>query len=229
MSDIKNKHAMIDIESMGLTPGCPVLTIGLVWFDPENNGWSPAYEGFYAKLDFLEVVENYKEGLTAGTLQWWLGQSDEARAELTTSEGAMGVKEGLQALASHIHDTSEQSNLRDVYVWGNSNKFDLGLLEFMFDKEGIEVPWNYARDMNCRTIVWLAKVLLGLKRPDMLAGTAHNALDDARHQARYVTQMVQALAEYMPQAEVAYDNHDDGRIGGPVVDSGCDARGTGDC
>lgn len=205
MSDILNKHLMIDLETMGLKPGSPVLTIGAVWFDPERNGWRPDYEGFYVKLDFLEVVERYKDGLTAETLQWWLGQTDEARAELTDAEGTVSVAKGLTALSDFIRDSSEREDLRDVYVWGNSNKFDLGLLEFMYDKEGIDIPWNYARDMNCRTIVWLAKVLIGMKRPKIVQGVTHNALDDARHQARYVEEMVIAIDDRVIDTREGYD------------------------
>ena len=187
-----NKHAMIDIETLGRRPGCPVLSIGVVWFDPECNGWKPRHKGFYVKFDFQEVVDICRDGLDPATIAWWMQQSDDARKELVSSEGTTELVPGLQAMAQFLTHHSEDKDLRDVYVWGNSNLFDLGILQYLYDHFGLDVPWHYARDMNVRTVVWMAKTFFGIERPAM-SGTAHNALDDARHQAEYVTQMVQTM------------------------------------
>ena len=127
------------------------------------------------------------------TIAWWLKQSDAALQDLVAETGTVDLIAGLHAIQRFLMQQSEREDLRDVYVWGNSNLFDLGILQHLFDKYDMQVPWHYARDMNVRTIVWMAKTFFGIDRPGMADGTEHNALDDARHQAEYVEMMVKAI------------------------------------
>lgn len=208
MSEVPNKHAMIDIETLGRRPGAPVLSIGVVWFDPENNRWKPKHKGFYVKFDFKEVADICREGLDVETIAWWMKQGDAARHELIDDTSTTPLVPGLEALSQFLTHHSESKDLRDVYVWGNSNLFDLGIIQYLYDYFGLDVPWHYSRDMNCRTIEWMAKTFFGIDRPKM-EGTAHNALDDARHQARYITQMVQAMVGGSGHANDGGDIADD--------------------
>jgi hypothetical protein len=195
MPDILNKHLMIDIETMGTKTGAPVMSIGAVWFDPEGNGWVPSYKALYVKFEPTEAIEFCKEGLTADTILWWMQQNEAARSELTNKEGTVSVADGAVALSEFILSESQRADRRDVYVWGNSDTFDIGLLQNLYEKLHMATPWNYGRDMNCRTIVWQAKTVLGMERPDMIKGVAHNALDDAQHQAQYIESMCEALRD----------------------------------
>lgn len=193
MAKILNKHAMIDIETLGTRPGAPVLSIGVVWFDPEANGWVPRHKGFYVRINFEDVCTVMKDGIDPSTIAWWLAQSDAAREELTREKGTVPIKAGLEALSSFLLHHSECPETKDIYVWGNDDVFDIGLLNAAYDAVGVQVPWRYNRPQNVRTVVWMADVLCGMKRPKMTEGTEHNALDDARHQAEYVTDMVRAI------------------------------------
>jgi len=57
-------------------------------------------------------------------------------------------------------------------------------------------PWFFANDRDVRTIVDLGRQLRNIdpKKDLELEGTAHNALDDAKFQVRYVSAIYQALA-----------------------------------
>jgi hypothetical protein len=185
---------MIDIETLGTKPGAPVTSIGACWFDPEQTNWMngtarPAYPGYW-RINVEEVINLCRDGITGSTLLWWMEQSEQARKELTNKAGTVTVRQALQGLRQMIMNQSEVVYHRDVYVWGNSNLFDMGLLEHLYQKLNIDIPWHYSRDMNVRTITWLAKMLHGVERPEMPEGMAHNAFNDAQHQARYVQSMV---------------------------------------
>lgn len=195
---VPNKHIMIDIETLGTQPGCAVVAIGAVWFDLEDNGWRPKHKGYYAEV-LLEDAMKHGQA-SAGTLAFWMKQDDNARKFLTNDVGKVSLKTALQGLDGFIGHQSEDKDRRDVYVWGNCNKFDLGNLEAMYDALNLPYPWNYGRGQNVRTVVWLAQQFFGCDKPDMKAGrTAHNALDDAIHQAEYITQMVRTIRGVTPQ------------------------------
>ncbi|MED8996081.1 3'-5' exonuclease, partial [Escherichia coli] len=55
-------------------------------------------------------------------------------------------------------------------------------------------PWRYTNDRDVRTIVQLGEAV-GFYAKNMIPfeDTPHNALDDARHQAKYVSAIWQKL------------------------------------
>lgn len=192
MTEVPNKHIMIDIETLGTEPGSAVASIGAVWFDPEDNGWHPKHRGYYAEV-LLEDALRYGTA-SAGTVKWWMGQSDEARHFLTNDEGKVPLVTALAGLSSFIERQSDDRNHRDVYVWANGPEFDCSNLAAMYEACDLKVPWNYGRCQSVRTIVWMARQFFECEKPPFRAGrTAHNALDDAIHQAEYVTQMVRKI------------------------------------
>ncbi len=194
---VPNKHLMIDIETLGTQPGCAVVSIGAVWFDPEDNGWHPRHRGYYAEV----LLEDALRCGTAspGTLQFWLSQTPDAREFLTNDKGKVSLVNALTGLSGFIRHQSEDDNLRDIYVWANGPEFDCSNLGAMYDALDLPVPWNYGRNQSVRTIVWAARQFFGCDKPPFKAGrTAHNALDDAIHQAEYVTQMVRTIRGAIP-------------------------------
>lgn len=203
MSEMPNKHLMIDIETLDTKPGAAITAIGAVWFDPEDNAWRPTHRGFYVEV-LLEDAMKYGT-VSPSTLKFWMKQDDDARRFLTNDTGKVTLQHALQSLDAFIGHQSKHRERRDVYVWGNCNKFDLGILEAMYDKLEMAYPWNYGRGQNVRTVVWMATELFGCEKPAMKPGrTAHNALDDAIHQAEYVTEMIRTIRG-MPDDSVRAD------------------------
>ena len=62
-------HAMIDLETLDVTPQATVLTVGGVKFDPHNN--SEPHSEFYYKLD----LDSQDRSVNDSTIAWW-GQQD---------------------------------------------------------------------------------------------------------------------------------------------------------
>ena len=90
-------HIMLDIETLGTTPGCVIASIGACTFAPESG--EVARQTFY---DLIDIGDAVGAGLTIeyGTVLWWLRQSDEARAEITRQDARSPLKEALDNLSA---------------------------------------------------------------------------------------------------------------------------------
>jgi DNA polymerase III epsilon subunit-like protein len=74
---------MIDLETLGTSPDCTVLTIGGVKFDP--NQVSNPYQEFYYRFDVDEQLEKGRTTLQS-TLDWWARQEKSVRDEALGDE-----------------------------------------------------------------------------------------------------------------------------------------------
>lgn len=164
-------HCMIDIETMGTRPNAPLLTIGAVKFDPEDGSMG---QEFYRAIDLTDALHH---GSPDGeTMKWWLTQSEPARKALVA---------GKTPLADALTDLRAlYSNWDNVKVWGNGPSFDMTITEYAFKRAiGQSAPWKFWNIRDCRTVADLK----GIRPPAIAKGTHHNALDDAKHQAEWVS------------------------------------------
>lgn len=159
-------QVMLDLETLGKIPGSIILSIGAVKF-----GDGLIFEEFYARID-AESAEAIGLVMDASTVLWWLRQSEEARREiLLPGEPIIPV---LTRFAAWLGET-------DADVWANSPTFDCELLAAAYSKTLIARPWKHWNERDYRTARKLLPEIQ-MERP----GTHHNALDDARFQARYL-------------------------------------------
>lgn len=85
-------------------------------------------------------------------------------------------------------------NPKYLKVWGNGATFDNVILRGAYERAGQVCPWQFWNDHDVRTIVTLGRVVgFDPKRDMPFDGVAHNALADARHQAKYVSAIWQKL------------------------------------
>ena len=180
------KNIMVDLETLGTVPGCSILSIGAVAFDPESGELG---EEFYV------VVRRSSNGVfglheDAQTLQWWGSQSDEARQVLRDSED-MEESTPLNTALECFKYYLVQFNLNKVEVWGNGSDFDNAILAVAYQKVGLELPWKFWNNRCYRTLKAEYKGTSRLIRK----GTYHNALDDARCQAEHAIQILREKAE----------------------------------
>lgn len=79
-------------------------------------------------------------------------------------------------------------------IWGNGANFDNTILRRSYERQGIPCPWRYYNDRDVRTIVELGKAIdFDARTAIPFEGERHNALDDARYQAKYVSVIWQKL------------------------------------
>ncbi|EFN8539324.1 exonuclease [Escherichia coli O117] len=178
-------HLMIDLETMGTNTNAPIVVIGAVFFDPQTGEIGPV---FYIVISLTDAM-NTGAVPDGGTIEWWLKQSSEARAAILTDQ--VKLKDALSRFREFINEYSDE---KLVQVWGNGATFDNAILRTSYERLDIPCPWRYYNDRDVRTIVELGKTIdFDARTVIPFEGVHHNALDDARHQAKYVTATIQKL------------------------------------
>jgi hypothetical protein len=172
-------EAMVDIETLGRSPYAPLLSIGACAFSFDDK---PIEDTFYVAIDITSSIEL---GLRpdGDTIKWWAQQEDAARSRAFNDPDAVTLPLALDAF-------TEWFNSRPMHVWGNSARFDLGLLEAAYKSCRKEVPWEWWKERCYRT----TKSMPGAKAvPLQRFGTHHNALDDAISQAVHLRELYRKL------------------------------------
>ncbi|EEZ0933388.1 exonuclease [Escherichia coli] len=175
-------HLMIDIETMGKNPNAAIISIGAIFFDPQTGDMGP---------EFSKTIDLDTAGgvIDRDVIKWWLKQSREAQSAIMTDE--IPLDDALLQLREFIDENSGEFF---VQVWGNGANFDNTILRRSYERQGIPCPWRYYNDRDVRTIVELGKAIdFDARTAIPFEGERHNALDDARYQAKYVSAIWQKL------------------------------------
>jgi len=174
---------MVDLETVGNKPGCGILSIGAVFFDAKA-GELGAEHYEVVRLSTCEAV-----GLVSdqSTLDWWAGQSPEARQVLTQAGKKSGNVEFTKAL-ENFDKFLAPAGRRSVRVWGNGSDFDNAILAVAYGKAGVQQGWEFWNNRCYRTLKGFVPQLKAVR-----TGTYHNALDDAKTQAVHACQLLKHL------------------------------------
>lgn len=179
-------HLMIDLETMGNKPNAPIVSIGAVFFEPSTGELG---EEFYR-------VVSLKSSMDGGavpdpdTIMWWMQQSEEARTAICDKD-AITISAALIKLNTFIRDNADPAK---VQVWGNGATFDNVILRASYEREFVPCVWKFWNDRDVRTIVELGRTIgINPRRDIPFEGDMHNALADAKHQAKYVSAIWQRL------------------------------------
>ncbi|EFG3614151.1 TPA: 3'-5' exoribonuclease [Escherichia coli] len=175
-------HLMIDLETMGKNPDAPIASIGAVFFDPQTGEQGP---------EFSKIIDMGTCGGTVdiSTIEWWLQRSGEARAAILADR--IPLDDALLQLREFIDENSGEFF---VQVWGNGANFDNVILRRSYERQEIPCPWRYTNDRDVRTMVALGLVMdFDARNVTTFEGERHNALHDARYQAKYVSAIWQKL------------------------------------
>lgn len=178
-------HLMIDLETMSTANNAAIISIGAVFFEPTTGELG---ETFYCNVDLADCQQ---KGLSidADTIMWWMKRDEQVRAAF--SKESHQLHSALNTLLGFI---ISRATPRTLQVWGNGASFDNVILRNAYAAAGATLPWDYYNDRDVRTIVEIGRSLgINPKKDIPLEGTAHNALDDAIHQARYVSQIWQQI------------------------------------
>lgn len=181
-TDTDTERVMLDIETLGTTPGAAVVAVGAAKFtvDQLNRSTPPGktpyeiIEDTYERTISISSCEEAGLTLDGDTVEWWLSQDDEAQATII----------GGDELESVLTDFSEWLEGVDE-IWGNDPAFDCVLLSAAYDAVGVEKPWDYSQRRCYRTIKEL-----GEKPSIDQTGTKHSAVDDAVYQARVAAELL---------------------------------------
>ena len=201
------RHFMLDLETRGNTPGCHILSIGLIAFDPLAADIDEVFadDGFYTVVS-KESCHEALLHIDQSTMDWWGRQSTSAREVLAHSEGENAVPLH-EALIAAVDYTAQHVPPRNALIWGNGADFDNPILTVAARMVRSQLPW--VRGIESPNLPWqwgnrcyrTIKNLGEIFGPEWAAppvtrsGTYHNALDDAKTQALHMWDICTRLAK----------------------------------
>lgn len=193
MYELYELPVSIDLETAGLSPDAPILSIGAVRFvkNPTEMLLHPA-----ERHEFSVTIDlKGQTAIDSSTFYWWLRQSDEAREAVAQSEGGLSLSNALRALWQWLQ--------ADAFVAGSQSNFtgelwirgdrDSCWLEEAHKRCGIKPGYKFGMVRDQRTMVAFAEAR-GVVMPHR-SGVAHDALEDARYQA----ECLQAIFQRWPE------------------------------
>lgn len=165
---------MLDLETLGRRPFSAILSIGACALRLDDSTEPTVRDVFYQPIELQSCIDAGLR-IEGETLEWWMGQTPDA-VKVFTDSTRVKLPLALDAFTDWLQS-------RPLKLWGNSAKFDLGILESAYFALGKTVPWGF-RDERCYRTV---KELPGAKAISLeRVGTYHNALDDAISQALHL-------------------------------------------
>lgn len=169
-------HLMLDLETFGSDSDSVICSIGAVEFDI-NTGKTGRQ--FYQKIDVQSCLDVGLK-VSGATLMWWLRQSEDARRELYDAkpEHVCVVLQNFRMFFDTLG--------KDVQIWGNSNRFDMGILETAYKKNFVKIPWDFRKERDVRTLVSFRPEI---QKATIFEGTAHNPIADCIFQITYCTKI----------------------------------------
>jgi len=185
MTEIANDrrlgHVMLDLETMGNKSNSVICSLGAVEFDIETGETG---REFYTRIDMQSCLER---GLivNADTVEWWLQQSEKARMAIATGE-KKNIAQALYEFKLYL----EKLGANTVQIWGNSARFDMGILEDAHRACNLKEPWNFRCERDVRTLVSFAPQV---KEHYPKTGIEHEPIDDCKFQIGYCTSIWQKI------------------------------------
>ena len=166
---------MLDLETMGTASNSAIIAIGACYFDTVTGELG---DEFYREVN-LKSANDCGGVIDPSTVIWWMNQSDDARNKFAKNNKAGHIMTVLAELSTWFKDGS--------IVWGNGSSFDNTILRNAYERSSLNAPWEFWNDRDVRTIVDLG-LSVGVRRDQFIFdGVAHYALDDAKHQVKYVS------------------------------------------
>jgi hypothetical protein len=168
---------MLDLETLGTRPGCVILTLGAVKFDPYSL--KEPGPGIYFRVDVDEQTALGRE-VQEDTMQWWLEQVEDVREEALGEHDRVSLNTMYRDLNRFLVGVDN--------IWAQGPLFDFAILEHLYRQMGWPTPWHYWQIRDSRT-------LFGVHGDPRVKGKAglHNALEDCVSQATAVQQIYNRL------------------------------------
>lgn len=178
MSAINNGeiNVMLDLETLGVKPGCKILSIGATVFGlPDIRAIRHEFERTVSLVgqDRMDTPE-------PETLDWWSKQGEEAKS--ISWSGITPITQCLDDFNQWLNLMREGDLSVKINIWGKGATFDEPILAEAMRRYGVVPAWNYKGAMCYRTLEAIGNAL-GLALPSMPQDQAHIAINDVRYQA----------------------------------------------
>lgn len=184
-------NIMLDLETLGIKPGCKILSIGACTF-LYGEGRNEVCDYFSVPVD-VDAQEKMDDP-DIKTMQWWEAQSQEAKDAAFHSTGKQSLAVALTLFVDWVHDlaTRKEIDPSKIYIWGKGATFDLPILEEACRRYCITTSWTFRAGLCHRTLYKIGK-WLNIEEPEF-DGYRHNAFHDAIHQAKYANRIFHVIS-----------------------------------
>lgn len=182
---MKYTDLMLDIETAGREPGCAIIQIAAVPFNINTGEISENTFEMSINLDH-QIKNGYK--FDKGTLAWWHRTNETLFQKLSKSENKY-VEVGIE-FQKYFNSLKNHNKIR---VWGNSNRFDIGILNGWYRRSigyTFNAFWNTWLERDVRTT---SCMLPDIKKNMEFIGEQHNAIHDCIHQIKYCYKTIKKL------------------------------------
>jgi hypothetical protein len=167
-------HLMVDIETMGHKSSSAIISIGAVEFDIETGETGAE---FYRNVSLQSCIDAGLK-MTPETVMWWMQQTNKARADVLVNN--VHINHALYEFAQFCN--------KEYQIWGNSVRFDLGILENACDAIKMPICWDFRKERCVRTLVSFC--------PEVKENHTYNALADCYNQIDYCSKIWNSLSNY---------------------------------
>lgn len=178
---MSNYHIMLDLETFGTSHDAAIIQIGACYFDPDTGkiGKSICLN--------IDLIDSQKHGqFDAVTLSWWFKQNQQAIESVINNIHRYPLAYALKKFNTFIK--------KGTRIWCHST-FDMPILMNAYKATGISPSFGYRDTRDIRTIVDLSDMIFGKEKCEVTRiGIHHNALDDCKYQAAYVSMNIHKIS-----------------------------------
>lgn len=163
---------MVDIECLGVAPDALILTIAAVAFDPFTYRIDHEHSLYFR----IAPDSQPDRKIDDATVSWWSQQPKIAQEEAFSEQDRVPLPEALHKLSALLW--------RSKRVWANGICYDMTILEHAYKQFEINLPWQYFKVMDARTVF---KLLPAVGKPQ----NNHHAFHDCVNQIGMLQQVFQ--------------------------------------
>jgi len=171
---------MIDLETLGTGDGAAIIQIGACRFDIGTGEIDEDTFLLNIRWDGADFGT-----IEPGTLAWWLTQDEAVREKVFDQNGATYLAQALTRFSSWIATGGAVKT-----VWAKGADFDVRLLRQACERNGINMPFQYWKGRDMRTIV---KTLDPDGRAVVPNEMAHDALADCKSQVAHLVAVLKSV------------------------------------
>lgn len=172
-------RVMIDLETLGTEPGCPIVSLGAVFFNDIQ---------IIGEYEWVITSSScYRLGLdlvSPATEDWWDEQEPSVKKVLDMHLNDEG--DSLRWVLEKFSILCTKANIQEV--WGNGSDFDNKILAYAYKTAGMAAPWKFWQNRCFRTLKALFPEI-----PYALPATPHDALCDAYAQAIHTIKCLEKI------------------------------------
>lgn len=168
---------MLDLETLGQGNKAALTSIGACKFTT-----SEILDSFHVAID-PGSCQNVGLEIDASTVMWWFAIERREALDRWLRMEKLDIASALLGFSIWLGVSPSP-----VAIWGNGSTFDNIILRSAYQACGMEYPVKFWQDQCYRTMKYRAPTIKLIRE-----GTHHDALDDARSQAKHLQQIMHFL------------------------------------